>query len=91
MTIKRRFKDTKPRVELARQLGISAPYACDIAAGEPIGSTKTFAKMVHRLGLDPVETDASLREMFPEEFTGPVIEIVASVTRPDVDAATEAA
>lgn len=68
MTIRARFNTIKPRADLARRLHISAPYACDIAAGEPIGSTKTLARISAELGLSDADIGASVREMFPEPF-----------------------
>lgn len=63
------LRETSPRRELCERVGISVQYAANIANGKPIGGTETLARIAGRLGLDDSEIGASVREMYPEEFS----------------------
>lgn len=62
------IRETRPRTELCRRLGITPQYASNIARGQPIGGTETLAQISARLGLSDDEIGASVREMYPEHF-----------------------
>lgn len=62
MTLRDRIEKVKPRAKLARAVGISAAYACEIAKGERIGSLRTFVKLADALKLSDREFRAAARE-----------------------------
>lgn len=73
MTVLDRFKGWgprtgKPRAELARILGISQPYAMEIARGAPIGSTERLAQVAATFDLSGDDVLESLREWYPHHF-----------------------
>lgn len=47
-TIVKILRETRPRTELCRQIGISPQYASNIARGQPIGGAETLARFAGR-------------------------------------------
>jgi len=47
-TIVKILRETSPRTDLCRRLGISPQYASNIARGQPIGGAETLARFAGR-------------------------------------------
>lgn len=67
MLLRDRINEVKPRAQLARRVGISTAYACEIAKGERIGSLKTFVRIADALGLSDAEFRTAARAEVPDQ------------------------